>query len=143
MFAFVCFFCMPYRRFPPSHPSAEAAGVTWIPTFLGYLCHVTMEKMEKCWPYLRFGGTTLQGNPGLWKDRHPSEVTRRVQLLCLDLGGSGPPGLGDGRCSTFSGLEMWLEAENRNGSASRNFQKAQKPMGGQSDQSIPVLQLFQ
>ena len=67
--------------------------------------------------------------PGLWKARHPSEVTRRVQLLCLDLGGSEPPGLGD---SSSKG------ADNRNGLAG-NLLSAQKPMGGQSDQSRSYL----
>ena len=70
-------------------------------------CH--MGKMKK--KSMRWHQAPCKGRkkPGLWKDRHPSDVTRRVQLLCLDLGGSGPPDLGDGSFWTFSGSELWLK----------------------------------
>ena len=62
------FFLHAFTAFPPSRPSAEAAGVTWIPTFFGIFVG-TYGNVGHTFDSVAppFNGT----NPGLWKDRRP------------------------------------------------------------------------
>ena len=89
------FFLHAFTAFPPSRPSAEAAGVTWIPTFFGIFVGtyassaMSQGKKWKCWPYLRFGGTTLQRNQPWPLEGSPSLSDSQGAASVLGLGWLG------------------------------------------------------